>query len=54
MIEGLVTNTSEIDERAIRPAFGRMVEDHVEDDTDTRLMQCLHHIPKLMDMSSST
>ena len=47
VIEEFVHEPLEADRGAARAGFGRMVQNGVEDDRDTRLVQRLHHVAKL-------
>ena len=48
-VVGAVVQSTEAERRAVVIAFGSMVEDHVQNDLDSRPVQRLHHVAKLID-----
>src|SRR5262249_12468888 len=44
-----IIEPAETQRRSVVVPFGGVIEDNVENDLDTRPMQCLHHVAKLVD-----
>ena len=45
-----IVDTAKAKGRPEATALGAMVIDHIENDFDTRAMQCIHHVAKLSDI----
>jgi len=52
VIKTPVPQPLEIDRGAFSATFGRMVEDDIQDDADSRLVKALHQVAKFLAMGS--
>ena len=52
MIENLSAYALEVDNRPLSAGFGRMIEHHVHNDADARLMHGFHQVPEFAQMGA--